>query len=362
MKDLYRWTFDPIGLLEDGARRHDVFPLHLWRNAIVGFGPEWNRVVLGDLETFRSRGSLSGLTPYLRGGVVHLDQPAHDPRRRELNPHFHSRSLAVMQGRLAHVVQANLPEPEFDALHWAGPVVRRMLNAAFFGGALPDELLARFLAPLEKPTPQPFQPRPLLFRRVNAAIAAALRSPAPHTLAAALKPLPNAIEELRISLAAGYDTTAHTLAWAIWQLGQHPQWQDAAALPLVLNEVLRLYPAGWLGSRRAAVDTVVSGVRIRRGTLVCFSPYLTHRDPRLWPDPQAFAPERFESRQAPWTFLPFAGGSRTCLGMHLARLMLTTALTPLCAAGLTPLHGDPGIRTGITLRPVGPLWTKRGNP
>ena len=83
MKDLYQWTFNPIGLLERGASQARVFPLHLWRKTIVGYRPEWNRAVLSDLETFRSRGSLSALTPYLHGGVVHLDQPAHDPRRRE---------------------------------------------------------------------------------------------------------------------------------------------------------------------------------------------------------------------------------------------------------------------------------------
>ncbi|GIH11103.1 cytochrome P450 [Rhizocola hellebori] len=366
MKDLYQWTFNPIGLLERGASRGPVFPLHLWRKAIVGFRPDWNRAVLSDLETFRSRRSLSALTPYLHGGVVHLDQPAHDPRRRQLNPHFHDRALSALHERLSEVVTAGLPREEFDALAWAGPIVRRMLNIAFFDGALPDQLLARFLAPLEKPTPGALRPRPVLFRRMRAAIESAMLSPAPHTLAATLRTLDPATvdydlaEELRVALAAGYDTTAHTLAWAIWQLGGHPEWQEPSALPLVINEVLRLYPAGWLGSRTAARDTVAAGVPIARGTLVCYSPYLTHRDPELWPDPLSFRPERFTARQAPWTFVPFAAGSRTCLGMHLARLMLTTALTPLCQAGLSALAGNPGIRTSITLRPIGPLWTKVG--
>jgi cytochrome P450 len=366
VKDLLQWTFDPIGLLERGARQGPVFPLRLWRKTIVGYSPEWNRAVLGDLATFRSRRSLSALTPYLHGGVVHLDQPGHDPRRRQLNPHFHDRALSALTDRLSQVVQADLPRAEFDALAWAGPMVRRMLNVAFFGGALPGELLARFLAPLEKPTPGPLLPRPLLFARMRHAIEASLHSPAPGTLAATLQTLDTATadyslaEELRVSLAAGYDTTAHTLAWAIWQLGNHPEWQEPSSLPAVVNEVLRLYPSGWLGSRTAAEHTEVAGVPIRRGTLICYSPYLTHRDPELWPDPLSFRPERFTGRLPPWTFLPFAGGSRTCLGMHLARLMLTTALTPLCEAGVSALRGNPGIRTSITLRPIGPLWTMFG--
>ena len=140
----------------------------------MGYRPDWNRAVLSDLETFRSRRSLSALTPYLNGGVVHLDQPAHDPRRRQLNPHFHDRALKSLTDSLEEVARANMPTGEFDALEWAGPVVRRMLNAAFFGGALPDPLLASFLAPLERPAPGPLLPRPLLFARMCRAIEAAL--------------------------------------------------------------------------------------------------------------------------------------------------------------------------------------------
>jgi cytochrome P450 len=344
VKDLYRWTFDPLALLDERARDGKVFPLGLWRKALVGYSPEWNKAILTDLGTFRSRGSLSGLTPYLRGGVVYLDQPAHDPRRRELNPGFHHQALTVLSGRLTATVA--VPREPFDALGWARATVRRMLNAALFDSAFPPGLLARFLAPLESSTLDALRPRPLLFARMQRALAAI-----PNTLAPAMD-----AEELRVALAAAYDTTAHTLAFAVWRLAEHPQWQELTALPLVIDEVLRLHPAGWIGSRVAAADVRVSGVDIPRGTLVCYSPYLTHRDPELWPDPLAFRPERFTGRTPAWRYLPFAAGSRTCLGMHLARLMLITALTPLCATRVAPLRGDAVPHAGITLRPRGPLW------
>jgi cytochrome P450 len=78
--------------------------------------------------------------------------------------------------------------------------------------------------------------------------------------------------------------------------------------------MLRLYPAGWLGSRVASRDSVVAGVAIPAGTLVLYSPYLTHRDPELWPDPEVIRPERFGAGHPRWSYLPFAAGPRACLG------------------------------------------------
>jgi cytochrome P450 len=344
VRDLWRWTTDPIGLI---SGRPGPFTLRLWRTVHIGHSPAWNRAVLTDLETFASAGSLSALTPYLNGGVVQLDQPGHDPRRRELNPHFHSKALPPLA--------AEPPPGDFDALDWAGVTVQRMLNSAFFGGLMPPRLLAAFVHPLEKPLPAPLRPRPVLFRRVTSAIKRILQAPPPGTIAEALASHPNAAEELRIGLAAGYDTTTHTLAWALWHLAGSPEWQTPAMLPSVIDETLRLYPAGWIGSRVATRDSEVDGVRIARGTMVCYSPYLTHRDPELWPDPLSFRPQRFPGRPQPWTYLPFSSGSRTCLGMHLARHMLITALTAVCEHGVSRLDGDPGVRAGLTIRPRGPL-------
>lgn len=355
MRDLWRWTADPVRLLADRARTGPVFALRLWRPAVVGYRPEWNRAVLGDLDTFRSRGSLSGLTPYLSGGVVASDVPEHDRRRRELNPSFHRRALAVLADRLGEVVDAHRPVGRFEALSWSATTVRRLLNTAFFGGRFPDRLLARFLAPLHRRTPAPLLPRPVLFARVDAEIAAILADPPTDTLAAALSTMDGPVEELRVALAAGYDTTAHTLAFALWHLARAPEWLAPQGLPRAVDEVHRLYPAGWIGSRVAVRDTVAAGVPVPAGTLVLYSPYLTHRDPGLWPDPDRFRPDRFDDGRPAWGYLPFAAGRRTCLGAHLARLLLLTALAPFATGGLAVEHGDPRIRAGITLRPRGPL-------
>jgi cytochrome P450 len=356
---LARWTFAPIPLLREGAARGHVFRLRLWRQVVVGYSPDWNRAILGDLETFRSRGSLSGLTPYLSAGVVHADVPEHDQRRAELNPSFHRRSLTPLLARLDRVAAAQAPLGQFDALAWASETVQRMLNEVFFAGRLDATLLARFLAPLVRPAPAPMLPRPRLFRRLDRAIADLLPDPPDGTLSAQLAPLAGAVEEIRVALAAGYDTTAHTLAWAVWHLAEQEEWRRPELLPAVLDEVLRLFPAGWVGSRVAARDVTVTGIDIPAGTMTLYSPYLTHRDPRLWPDPDAFRPQRFADGRPAWGFLPFSAGRRTCLGAHLARAMLTAALRPLCDGKLLAGHGVATVRAGITLRPTGPLWVER---
>ncbi len=357
---LWRWTTRPLRLLDDGARTGDVFALRLWRPAVVGYRPDWNRAVLGDLDTFRSRGSLSGLTPYLAGGVVAADQPEHGLRRRDLNPHFHRRALTGLGGTLAGIADQHLPHGRFDALAWSGRVVRRMLNASLFGGRLPDRLLAAFLAPLHRRVPSPLVPRPRLIGRTDRALAEVLADPPAGSLAAALVGLDDLATELRIALAAGYDTTAHSLAFALWHLAGAPEWRHPAGLPRVLDEVHRMYPAGWLGSRIARRDTVAAGTTIRAGTLVLYSPYLTHRDPSLWRHPDEFRPERFDDGRPAWGYLPFAAGRRTCLGVHLARQILLAALQPFCQESLAQVRGDPALRAGLTLRPHGPLILARG--
>jgi cytochrome P450 len=373
------WTASPLRLLEAGARTGPVFRLRLWRPALVGYRPEWNRAILSDLATFRSRGSLSGLSPYLAAGIVHTDAPQHGPRRRELTPHFSARALAALEDQLAAVAEARRPHGDFEALSWSAALVQDMLNVALFGGALPDGLLSRFLRPLHRRLPGPMLPRPVVFRRLEAAIAAALADPVPGSIAARLaaagdarpgrtgdaraggvRAEAEAVENLRVALAAGYDTTSHTLAWAVWHLARHPQWRDPQALPLFLDEILRRYPAGWLGSRIAARDTVAAGVPVPAGTLVLYSPYLTHTDPSLWEEPYVIRPERFSAGHPAWSYLPFAAGPRTCLGAHLARLILRTALAPLARDNLAQVGGDAAVRVGITLRPHGPLRMHAG--
>lgn len=356
---LGRWGTEPLALLEEGAQAGTAFELRLWRRAVVGYSPDWNRLVLRDLDTFRSAGSLSGLTPYLAGGVVRADDPGHRTQRTALNPAFRHAALAGLQPQLASAVRRALPPGDFDAVAWSSFVVRRLLSVAFFGDRFPAALLDRFLRPLDRNFPAPFLRRPLLFRRMDRALTRELRDPEAGPLLAAVRDTGlDAVEQIRVALSAAYDTTAHTLAWLLWHLADaavDPP-ADATARRRLVDETLRLYPAGWVGSRVCVRDTAFDGRRIPARTLVLYSPYLTHRDPELWPDPLAFRPARFDRPPAPFTFIPFAAGERRCLGMHLARLMMTTVAEVVSdSRRLAQVGGEPTPRAGLTLAPSGPL-------
>ncbi|MEO8030545.1 MAG: cytochrome P450 [Gemmatimonadota bacterium] len=143
---------------------------------------------------------------------------------------------------------------------------------------------------------------------------------------------------------AGHETTANAASWGLYLLSRHPEIaarvrqevagvvgegapgpDDLPALPyttMVVAEVMRLYPPAWTIGRRALQDWDVAGYRIVKGTLILASPWVTHRDPRWWPDPLRFDPLRFtESAKATrpkFAYFPFGGGPRICVGEQFA--------------------------------------------
>jgi cytochrome P450 len=152
------------------------------------------------------------------------------------------------------------------------------------------------------------------------------------------------IDELMTLVVAGHETTASALNWTWYLLSQHPQALarlhaeiDAAvnlpapslaqmeALPYtqqVVNEALRLYPPGWVLSRRTIEADVLGGYPIPPRTDVLLPLYLLHRHPRFWRDPETFSPERFapehEAERPRFAYMPFAAGPRHCIGETFA--------------------------------------------
>jgi enediyne biosynthesis protein E7 len=157
-------------------------------------------------------------------------------------------------------------------------------------------------------------------------------------------------DELITLLLAGHETTASTLSWAFHLIDQHPEvghrlhaeatavlgdrtpvYEDLHRLTytsMVVEEVMRLYPAVWLLSRRALEDDDVNGYHVPAGTDVLICPYTMHRHPGLWFAPDRFDPERFapdRSRPA-YAYIPFGGGPRFCVGNHLGMMEAVFAL------------------------------------
>ncbi len=160
--------------------------------------------------------------------------------------------------------------------------------------------------------------------------------------------------EIYTLFLAGHETTAVTLSWAWHLLAQHPQAEARlheelraalagrppalADLPgltytdWIIKETLRLYPPAWVTSREAQQEVVIGGYTLPRGASVFISPWVSHRDPRYFEQPEAFLPERwagdFEKRLPKGAYIPFAAGPRICIGntfaLMEARLILAT--------------------------------------
>ena len=151
-------------------------------------------------------------------------------------------------------------------------------------------------------------------------------------------------DEAMTVFLAGHETTANALSWAWYLLSRHPDiyqkmlgeidvqlagrtptYEDLASLPYTLQvfkEVLRLYPPAYAIARQAIRPTVVGGYRVARGALVFASPYVLHRRPDAFPDPETFDPDRFtpdqEAVRPKYAYLPFGGGPRVCIGAAFA--------------------------------------------
>ncbi|ROP34836.1 cytochrome P450 [Saccharothrix texasensis] len=167
-------------------------------------------------------------------------------------------------------------------------------------------------------------------------------------------------------VVAGYETTGHTLLWIFTLLDRHPRERDrvlaagppgsparTAALRALVDEALRLYPVAWLLRRNALSDDVLCGYRVDAGTAVMMSPYLTQRDPALWPEPERFAPERFTGRRParPGAYFPFGTGARACLGTQFAHRETAILLDRLLTDFDVRLHRVPEPVFGLTIHP-----------
>jgi cytochrome P450 len=143
---------------------------------------------------------------------------------------------------------------------------------------------------------------------------------------------------------AGHETTALTLSWSWYLLSQHPrveeklaaEWQrvlagrtpspdDLPNLPYtdaVLTEAMRVYPPVYLIGREATKELELGGYRVKKGYTVFMSQWVNHRDPRFFPEPEVFRPERWEDglakRIPKYAYYPFGGGPRVCIGNTFA--------------------------------------------
>jgi cytochrome P450 len=350
----------------------DVFGLPLpGFNATMLVGPDANRFLLvEEKDSFRWRAESDPVTHLLRHGVLVEDGDSHDQLRREMNPSLHKAMLEgyaeTMWRRTDQVIDQWRDGSRIDLLVEMRKIALLILTDTLFREDFTPQLKPLWntiLRTLKFISPGPWLVWPNVPRlgykralrqmdRYLYDLIAARRAEnkdSSDLLGGLIHSGMNddlIRDQLLTMLIAGHDTSTALLAWALHLLTVHPQvlsrardeidsvlglreptFSDAAQLTYldqVIKETLRLYPPIHLGSRIAETDIQYQQYTIPAGSRVLYSIYLTHRHKHYWTNPGQFDPERFTPENArqrpPYTFLPFGGGARNCIGTAFAQV------------------------------------------
>lgn len=409
---LIRCQADFAGYLDACVRRHGpLFTLRMppFEAFVAATEPQDVETILLDTTTRFEEGAASAILEPLVGpsSLILSSGPQHMRQRKTLLPTFHGSLAARWEQPIAEIAERHLSRRPLETpIALREPMREIALDAIcriLFGGedpasyqALRDDV-ARGLDPrivvlLWFPTlwrrHGPLNPaRPHQRRRayihglVHALIARRraeqARPDAPErddvlsVLVAARdedgEPLSDGeIRDLLLGLLmAGHETTANSLTWAFERLSRTPHARTRLAeevldggseyVDAVVSETLRTRPSVIDAVRTATTEIKLSGYPIQPGTVVSAMLTAMHRRPDLWPDPLAFRPERFlNGRPRPYSYMPFGGGIRHCIGASLSlvemRTVIRTAIRMLDIAP-APNREERMRLTGITLTP-----------
>ncbi|MCA9700500.1 MAG: cytochrome P450, partial [Myxococcales bacterium] len=195
--------------------------------------------------------------------------------------------------------------------------------------------------------------------------------------------------ELLAYLVAGHETSANTLSWLFFMLSRHPlvarrveaelaevlgdeaptvaKLDELRYLDQVIHETMRLYPPAFMLPREVQSEDNIGGYTIPAGAWMLVSPYVTHRRPDIWDNPEGFDPDRFlpeaVAARAPLAHFPFFAGPHKCIGQVMAMMeikLVVAAMLRRCRLDLVPGF-EPGLDAQVTLRPrhgvlVTPCW------
>ncbi|XP_070794383.1 ultra-long-chain fatty acid omega-hydroxylase [Pituophis catenifer annectens] len=182
----------------------------------------------------------------------------------------------------------------------------------------------------------------------------------------------------------GHDTTASGLSWILYNLAQHPkyqdqcraeiqdllqgretekiEWKDLSFMPfttMCIKESLRLHPPVTVISRRCTEDVYLPDGRvIPKGNVCLVSIFGTHHNPAVWPDPEVYNPYRFDSMHHPLAFVPFSAGPRNCIGQNFAMAEMKVALALTLLRFVVRLDESQSVRRKpeLILRAENGLW------
>jgi cytochrome P450 len=194
------------------------------------------------------------------------------------------------------------------------------------------------------------------------------------------------LDELITLIVAGFETSANTLNWVWYLLAGHPDVEakvidesrclvptvsavsadaltDMQYTQQVLEETLRLYPPVWLFTRRSREDDELDGFDVPVNTDIYLSPFILHRSPEYWPEPERFDPDRFaegrlDKNDRP--YFPFSLGARRCLGEYFSFLEMKVHLGLLLPRFrmMRTDDAEPGLELAVNLRSASDIWLR----
>jgi cytochrome P450 len=344
-----------------------VFSMRLMYAPVVfALGPEANHyMTVSGASNFRWRdGGMGDLIPLLGDGLLTTDGDYHRRARRIMLPAFHREQIAAAQNLMAEEAERAL-EPwrageRLDLYAWTRRLALRVAMRALFGfdPSHSTDMAAKFegalgywgrayAAQMLRGPGSPYRAmvdaRDWLDRVIFAEIDRRRRSGerGQDILSLLLDATDEdgsvlSDQELRDQvmtlLFAGHDTTTSTVTFLFYEHARNPGDHD---LDLAIDETLRMYPPAWIGPRRSIEPFELHGVRVPGGVLVNYCSWASHHLAEVFPEPFEFRPERFlpEARAAlpKGAYVPFGGGSRTCIGMRFGLLEVRTIADAILA-------------------------------
>lgn len=342
-------------------------------------------------------------------GLLTSEDPLHRKMRRIVQPAFHRERIAeyarVMERDAADFRDRLTPDCAFDAHAAMTALTLRIATETLFGsdesasaGAVADALrlmMTEFPAMLTpmgalrqrlplRNTRRFWRARRMLDAIIYDLIARRRRDGVDHGDALSMLLASQEAEtgadadneqirdEIMTLFMAGHETTANALTWGLYLLAQHPEVDeragaaarggDAEYIARVVKEILRLYPPAWIIGRESMRDVTLSdGSAIPAGTTVFAAPLLLHRRAEYFAQPERFDPDRWLGPEPPpFSYVPFGGGARRCIGEDFALRETAIVLSTLLARYRfeLPAGGRVEIAPLVTLRPGGPVMMR----
>ncbi len=377
------WIVRPTALLRRAQARHgEPFTLRTaWSDAplvLVSDPEEIKRAYAAPPDVLQGGESAAFLEPFAgRGSILILHGDEHLRQRRLVLPPFHGEALKRWTQTMAEVAHAELdtwvPGQPLKALPRMQALTLEVIQRVIFGSRDPelrDALRAALdltgstwrLVTMSLVKFGPYTRFVRAVERIDELVYARIDAAGDgdsilDLLAASGATREELRDQLVTLLAAGHETTATALAWALERLARHPvDLSDDAHIDAAVKEVLRTRPVLSITARKVLQPYRLGAYTLPPGVYVAPCLYLAHRRAGSWPDPTAFRPQRFlDGAPEPFSFVPFGGGVRRCLGASFAALEMREVLRAVAARfELRPdrPQGERMRRRSVTLAPA----------